>query len=224
MRILSKNRENGFTLIELLIAMALTIVIIAALSNAFISQRKTYAVQVQVSEMTQNARAAIDMITREIKMAGFAPTGYDETATVPPFPKMQRKDSTVSSFVGIPYNATQLQIIADLNGDGETDGTTSDDDANEEIIYTYNPTDKQIERNTGDGNKIFSENIDSFSFKYFKKDGNGEVNSSAEEGDIRQIEITITATTDKPDPNYGPNSGYRSYTVTSRVSPTNLDL
>ncbi|MDZ7696964.1 MAG: prepilin-type N-terminal cleavage/methylation domain-containing protein [Deltaproteobacteria bacterium] len=66
----TKNRERGFTLIELLIAMALALVIITALSSAFISQRKTYAIQEQVSEMIQGARAAMDMIGRETKNGG----------------------------------------------------------------------------------------------------------------------------------------------------------
>jgi len=63
--------EGGFTLIELLISMALALVIIASLSSTFVIQRKTYDTQEQMAEMTQNSRAAIDIITREIRMAGY---------------------------------------------------------------------------------------------------------------------------------------------------------
>ena len=172
----TKNAKKGFTLIELLIAMALALVIITALSSTFISQRKTYAVQEQVSEMIQGARAAMDMMSREVKMAGFAPTGYDSQFETDPTvaqtaSKMQRTDPTAARFVGIPYDTTQLEIIADLNGDGETDGTATNNDANEEIIYTYDSANKQIDRNTGGGPQPFAENIQSFTFEYY--DGAG---------------------------------------------------
>lgn len=195
-----KEKDPGFTLIELLIAMALALVVIGALSSAFLSQFKTFDAQEQVTEMIQDARAAMDMISREVKMAGYDPTG--------------------AGIVGIPYSATQLEIRADLNGDGETDGTASNDDTNEEIIYTYDSTNKQIDRNTGGGAQPFAENIQSFTFQYYDTDGNTTTTAA----DIRQIELTITARTSEPDPNYGQNSGYRTYTLISYVTPRNLDF
>ena len=72
---LTAKTDQGFTLIELLVAMAVALVIIAALSSAFIIQRKTYKAQEQIAEMTQNARAAIDMMTREIRLTGYGTPG-----------------------------------------------------------------------------------------------------------------------------------------------------
>jgi len=189
-----KNRENGFTLIELLIAMALALVVIGALSGAFVSQRKAFNTQEQVSEMIQGARAAMDMIGSEVKMAGYDPTR--------------------AGIVGIPYSATQLEVRSDLNGDGDTS------DQHENIIYTYDSGNKQIDRNTGSGGQPFAENIQSFTFQYLDSGGNATTTAA----DIRQIEITITARTAKPDPDYSTNSGYRTYTLTSYVTPPNLDF
>jgi len=190
----TKNCERGFTLIELLIAMAIGLVVITSISSAFISQRKTYAIQEQIAEMTQNARAAMDMISREVKMAGYDPTG--------------------AGIVGVPYSATQLEVRADLNGDGDTS------DTHENIIYTYDSANKQIDRNTGGGAQAFAEGIESFTFQYNDSTGNATTTAA----DIRQIEITISARTSQPDPNYGQNSGYRTYTLTSFVTSPNLDL
>jgi len=223
------NREKGFTLIELLIAMALALVIIGALSGAFVSQRKTYAVQEQVSEMIQNARAAMDMISREIKMAGYAPTGYDKTfegggtQTTPPPSLMQRKDPTASRFVGIPYDTTQLEIIADLTGDGLTD------DDNEKITYKYydeTAYPKQIKRKTSDAGTFqpLAENIQGFSFSYWDPNG-AEITSSVGQANIRMIKIEIEARTAQEDSNYTHpinGDGYRTYTLTSFVTPPNL--
>ena len=190
----TKNCERGFTLIELLIAMAIGLVVTTSISSAFISQRKTYAIQEQIAEMTQSARAALDMISREVKMAGYDPTG--------------------AGIVGVPYSATQLEVRADLNGDGDAS------DTHENIIYTYDSANKQIDRNTGGGAQAFAEGIESFTFAYLDT-GSTPTTTPA---NIRQIKITITARTSQPDPNYGQNSGYRTYTLTSFVTPQNLDL
>ena len=186
----TEKKEQGFTLIELLIAMALALIMITSISGAFISQRKAYDTQEQVAEMVQGARAAMDMISREVKMAGYDPTG--------------------AGIVGIPYNATQLEILTDLNGDGDTS------DTHEDITYTYDSGNKQIDRDTGGGAQPFAENIQAFTFEYYDIDGNTTTTAA----DIRQIDITITARTSKPDP----DTGYRTYTLSSYVTPQNLDL
>ena len=205
-----KNNERGFSLVELLIAMTIGLIILTALSSTFLIQSKIYDVQEQVAEMVQTARAAMDMMSREIRMAGYAPTGY-----VPTGGTMQRSDPTGTNFVGIPYNTGQLQIRADLDGDGNITGQ-------ENIIYIYDGTTLQIDRNIGAGNHPFAENIQSFTFVYLKADGVTEVTTSAENDDIRQIKFTITARTAKPDPNYTANGGYRTYTLTSYITPRNL--
>jgi hypothetical protein len=85
-------------------------------------------------------------------------------------------------------------------------------------VYPY-----QIKRKTGNGNFVsFAENIQSFTFVYLKADGVTEITTSAENDDIRQIKITITARTAKPDPDYTANGGYRTYTLTSYITPRNL--
>lgn len=203
--------QNGFTLVELLIAMAISLVIIGALAQAFISQRKGYDTQQEVLAMTQNARAAMDMISREVRMAGYNPTG-----------SMQGKDPTAANFVGIPYNTAQLEIIADINGDGDASGS------NEDIIYSYDATNLQIDRNTGGGNQPFAENIKAFSFQYLKNedadaDGNPDIATATE--DIRMIKISIEAKTEKEDPDYTHpvnSDGHRTFQLESDITPPNL--
>ena len=70
-----KSREYGFTLIELLIAMAITGIVSAVIFTVFHSQHKSYLVQEDVAVMQQNLRAGMDMMVREIRMAGCDPTG-----------------------------------------------------------------------------------------------------------------------------------------------------
>jgi len=208
---LSKNKESGFTLVELLIAMTIGLIILTALSSTFLMQRKIYDIQEQVVEMVQNARAAMDMMTREIRMAGYDPTG--------------------AGFDGITYDADQLQIQANIDDDEDIINTDGSYDDNENITYAYYDENSaypyQIKRKTGNGNFVsFAENIEAFTFDYLEADGVTKVTTTADNDKIRQIKVTITARTTKPDPDYtDPTYGhYRTYTLTSVITPRNLNL
>ena len=188
----SENRNaGGFTLIELLVSIGIGMVVLAAVTTTFMSQTRFYSAQEQVNEMGQNARGALDIITRELKMAGYKPNG--------------------GSFSGITYDTTQLRIQTDISGnDGATTGT------NENIIYSYNSTNKQILRN----GQPLADNITAFTFSYLDSAGAATTTTA----NIRQVSISITAQTAKPDPNYTANGGYRTYLVTATITPLNLAL
>ena len=69
--------HDGFTLVELMIAMAIAGIIVAAIFMTFTSQQKSQVTQQLVVDMQQNTRAALFMMQREIRMAGFDPTWDD---------------------------------------------------------------------------------------------------------------------------------------------------
>ncbi len=192
-----ENNERGFTIVELLVGLAIGLILLGVAVKIFLVQQRAYNVQEQLAEMQQNIRSAMDMIVRETKMAGYDPTG--------------------ASFDGIGNNsnATSIQILADLDGDGLTTGT------NEDITYTYDAGNLQIERDTGGGGQPLAENITVFTFSYLNADGVGTTTSTA----IRQIEITITGRTAKTDPDLKrvDGEGYRYGTLTTHVTPENLD-
>jgi type IV pilus assembly protein PilW len=71
MKMLRPNEEKGFTLIELLIGIAISGIVVTAFYGLYVAQSKSYTTQDQVAEMQQNARVAIDMIVRDVRMAGF---------------------------------------------------------------------------------------------------------------------------------------------------------
>jgi len=63
--------EKGFTIIELIVAMAISLVVMAAIFGTFTSQQDSYMVQTQLSTTQQNIRSAMFMMTRDIQMAGY---------------------------------------------------------------------------------------------------------------------------------------------------------
>ena len=62
--------EQGTTLVELMIALALTGIVTLAIMKTYITQHENYLVQDDVTNMQQSARACIDELTRQIRMAG----------------------------------------------------------------------------------------------------------------------------------------------------------
>lgn len=189
---------RGFSLVEMLIAMAVALVVLGAMYSVFTIQNKTFSNQEEIVAMQQSVRAGMDMMAREIGMAGYNPAG--------------------ATFDGVTVDTSQLRIMADLTGDGDPD------DSNENIVYKYyNNSDfpYQIKRTTKTGEVSFDpfvENVQSFTFEYL--DGAGNV--TAVSANVRQIRITITGRTAKPDPSYSANGGYRTYTLTSVIAPRNL--
>jgi prepilin-type N-terminal cleavage/methylation domain-containing protein len=67
---MKRCREGGFTIIELMIALVISAVVTAAVYAIFITQQKTYAIQSGVTDMQQNARAALMLMVRDLRMAG----------------------------------------------------------------------------------------------------------------------------------------------------------
>ena len=110
------------------------------------------------------------------------------------------------------YDTTQIRVQANLDGDADTG------DADEDIIYAYDAVNDIITRETGGSTETLVEYIDAFTFQYLNESSGATTTS----GEIRQIQITITARTAKSDPNYTPNGGYRTYTLTSLITPRNL--
>jgi len=189
---------TGFTLTELMVAMAIGMVVLSAVTTTFMAQARFYNAQEQINEMQQNARGALDVITRELKMAGYKPNG--------------------GTFDGVTYSVSQLMIQADLDGNG---GISTSSSANEQITYAYDSTNKRITRKMGTGTvEALADNITAFTFSYLDSSGATTTTSSS----IRQVAISITAVTAKRDPNYSSNNGYRSYQISATITPPNLGL
>jgi type II secretory pathway pseudopilin PulG len=62
--------QKGLTLIELMVALAICFIVIGAVYQAFTSQQRTYTMQDQVCEAQQNARVAMNILMRDLRMAG----------------------------------------------------------------------------------------------------------------------------------------------------------
>jgi type IV pilus assembly protein PilW len=64
-------REKGFTLIELMIAVVLGLLLIAGTMTVFVSTKQGYRLENGLSLMQATGRATLDLLAREVMMAGF---------------------------------------------------------------------------------------------------------------------------------------------------------
>jgi len=196
----SHKTPNGFTLIEMVVALALSLVTVSAVYSLYLKELRAQYIREDRLEMQQQARVVMDVISRELLMAGYDPRRVNDDVDLN------------NDFLGITYDPDRLMIKADLNGNGLIA------DPNESISYVFDFKTHTLRRNTGGGNQPFGENLESFLVEYFDEGGNPTIDSAR----IQQVKITVTARTEDPDLQYLPNRGYRTVSLQSRLTPRNL--
>jgi prepilin-type N-terminal cleavage/methylation domain-containing protein len=66
-----KLDTKGITLIELLVALVIGGIVVAGIYRVFVAQTKAYTVQDQVVEVQQNVRSTMEILLRDLRMAGY---------------------------------------------------------------------------------------------------------------------------------------------------------
>ncbi len=173
---------NGFTLIELLVAMAITGIVAGAIYTAFQSQQKSYLIQEQVAEMQQNLRAAMDIMVREIRMAGYSQgaSGFGITDIRP-------RDINNNVDITVTGNGA-FEFTADFDDNGTLSGgeTVSFSVYDSPVAAPDGIND--LGRNSGGGRQLVAENIEALGFAYaFDADGDGILDTYNVGGNQRVI-------------------------------------
>jgi type IV pilus assembly protein PilW len=123
-----RNNSSGHTLVELMIAMGIAAILITAIFQIYQLRQKSHSKQQLAVEMQQNIRAAVSLIKREIRMAGYDPAANDG--------EDNDDDDAIdndeeSAGTGIQTAGRQMiQITFDLDGD-------IDIDSNERVTYGF---------------------------------------------------------------------------------------
>jgi type IV pilus assembly protein PilW len=64
-------RQNGMTLVEIMVALTIGLLITLAITTLFISMRQSYLQNDAIAKMQENARFALELITQDLRHAGF---------------------------------------------------------------------------------------------------------------------------------------------------------
>ncbi|MDI6743226.1 MAG: prepilin-type N-terminal cleavage/methylation domain-containing protein [Smithella sp.] len=201
------KKQKGFTLVELIIAMAVGALIMTALyASMNMAQRSSGSVGRKVVTQ-QDARAVLDIMAMEIRMASYNPsmsTGIWETIPT-------AICNSMGNVVPLKVNkgvqvaeSDRILIAMDLNNPPlDRDKSEIGDEENEYIEYALDKNQKTITRNvrcSGDSDILGGDDLATVVrnedaniplFRYFDKDGN-ETGSIP---DIRSVRITIVADT-----------------------------
>ena len=81
------NNKTAFTLVEMIVAMAVSAIIIAATYASYDIVKTQYKKNLDVAEMHQSGRGIMQMIERDIRMAGFNYIDKDAKTTYGPISK-----------------------------------------------------------------------------------------------------------------------------------------
>ncbi|MBU0945613.1 MAG: PilW family protein [Proteobacteria bacterium] len=217
------KEEKGFTLVELMLSLVLTSLITIILFTVFRGQQRGIQAQVEVSQMQQTIRAAMEVLTRDLHNLGVDNTSsglYGFTLTNPP-------------------TSTQLPFTADLNEDAGAPATTDADGPlgplrNETFSYSRFDCDNAIDFN-GDGavttdndcinrrvgSARIADNIEGLEFRYLLTDGVTPIvnpTTTAQFAQIAFVEVSLLVRANKPDPNFVNNALYTA------ASGTDFDL
>lgn len=202
----------GFTLIELMIAMLLGMIVLGAMYGVFTIQNKHFTNQEQIVEMQQNARMAIDLIAREIRMAGYDPkrTGYFQF-------QLTASDDRATTHSSIAFTY-----------DYNSDGIQYWNDSEQVAFRVENGVLQRFSTGAVHWQPLV-ENIESLAFTYTLNDGTVIAPptdpTAAQLATVARVSIAVTAKAAKADPGYTDptyNDHYRRYTLTAGVTPRNL--
>jgi type IV pilus assembly protein PilW len=177
--------DKGFTLIEMMVAIAIFSIALTTIYTLFRNQVIAHNTNREVVAMQQNVRAALSFMERDIRLAGFDPTG-----------------SSGASIVNA--NGAQLQFQIDQNENGTIDAGETityglDNDGDGNGIADGTPC--NLGRNSGGGLRVLARNVDALNFDYFDGAGNNITNKgvipwvvpAAQIANIRSIQVSIVA-------------------------------
>jgi len=68
---MTQSGNRGFTLIELLVVMAVSGIIMAAVYKIYVANQRAYTAQLAITEMQQNMRVVVNLLSSDIRMAGY---------------------------------------------------------------------------------------------------------------------------------------------------------
>lgn len=134
-----RQNHKGFTLIELLITLAISSIALLLVTQVFISTNKMNTIQENVASVQQDIRAAIDIMSTDIMMAGLDPTnlgcaGFADNGS--------DDDDTDSNSIALKYD------YDGENNDCEVDKCYHYDSVNQRLMVRSGGADRSL---TADG-------------------------------------------------------------------------
>ena len=163
--ILLASEADGFTVTELVLALAMMMMVMAAMVGLLISLNRSYTAQNVTAGVQQVTRVGINIMTRDIRMAGLNPLKINQ--------------------IGIlKASVDKIRFQHDTNGNG-----TIESDQDEDTAYLLNRNHQLIRQKDGNSrsNKSLINHVEDLTFKYIDRDDK----ETSILDDIQSVEISL---------------------------------
>jgi type IV pilus assembly protein PilW len=160
------SESGGFTVTELVLALAIMMMVMAAMVSLLISLNRVYTAQNVTAGVQQVTRAGINIMTRNIRMAGLNPLNINQ--------------------IGIlEASVNKIRFQHDTNGSG-----TIEIGQDEDTAYLLNGNHQLIRQKDGNSrsSKSLIDHVNDLTFRYVDRDD--EETSILD--DIHAVEISLT--------------------------------
>ena len=108
-----RNSERGFSIVEMLVTMAIFSLVSGSVLALVSDTYRSYTNEKANSDVMWDGRAAVDLMVRELRLAGYPPVGaYAASAG------LTSANSNLVATTFVTAAATQVVFEADLDGDG----------------------------------------------------------------------------------------------------------
>ena len=160
--------SNGFSLFEVLVALTIMLLVMSGIIKLFTSLNRTYTRQNVAAGIQQVARAGIDIMTRNIRMAGLNPLKLEPIGIVEASPR-------------------KIRFEMDLNGSGMIETGAA---IREDVAYLLNTKKQLIQQYDGNkrSNRSLLDNVSELRFEYLDADDQETNNLAA----IRTVDVSLT--------------------------------
>ncbi len=95
------RHQHGLTLIELMVALTISLLLLTGTASLFISNKRIYREQEEMGRLQENARFAVEVLIRDLRMAGYVGCSDNMGAVENDIDGADDDDATVSFINGI---------------------------------------------------------------------------------------------------------------------------
>lgn len=221
-----KQGKQGFSTIELMIGILMSTMVIYGVYGIVSSQNRAFGISGEIVEAQQNARALLDIMVREIRMAGYDPGRLTRTADLT-FGGEQTDPGFVTALAD-EIRLVQSLGCTDCNEGGPGYGPefvdNDMDDEFEDVTYQYLANRRQLRRN----DVVLATDVDAFQFSYIFDDGEEgipgvQADETDDADDIRAVRITLTTRTQHKHKGVE-GDGYHRRTLSTLTKIRNMGL
>lgn len=227
----------GFTLVELLVVVAISGIVMGGIYTVFVRSNRVYISQDEVVAAQQEARSTLEILGREIRMAGLIAEQNQADGTYPISTGAWGGTSGAAIEVAVEDAATKTTTLAfkvDLvESDNQTDAVryvyywsdyAADTTKRRNLYRQSKMWDGPSNSWTNDtGERLFLKNIDGLTLNYELADET-QSTSPADPDDIRGVEVRVTAQTEHEVEPYEGGKGFKKRTLSSCIEIRNTGL